>query len=222
MPVLTYPVPLTDFWSGLKIATFDMRPGGGLQSQATGGGEVIVARTGQRLWEGEVTTVPADDPGAAEAILIALQDPGRSFMIEAHKRLFPGADPGGAKLGPAAPVIASLPSGGRSMTLSGLPAGYTLSPGDFLSFTRGSPSRFELVEVVTGAVADGFGVTPEFEVTPGVRPGTTTSTAVILARPFFRAMIVPGSVKFSPTQPGRGPRLGASFAFRQTLTRSAT
>lgn len=220
MPVLTYPVPVADFWRGLKILSFDMRLGGGLQSQATGGGEVITARTGQRLWEGEVSLVMQDDPGATEAVLQALREPGRSFMCEAHKRLFPLADAAGAQLGAATPVIASLPVGGRSMTLSGLPAGYVLSPGDFLALTRGTPTRYELLQIVTGAVASGGGVSGEFEVTPGIRPGIIVGAAVVLARPQFRAMIVPDSLKFSGTSPGRAPRAGASFAFRQTLARS--
>jgi hypothetical protein len=222
MPVLTYPLALADFWSGLRIMSFSMQMGGGLQHQATGGGEVIGAATGQRLWEGDVALTMGADHAKAEALLAVLQDPGRSFMMESHDRPFPLRDPNGALLGASAPIIATLPAGGRSMTLSGLPAGYVLSPGDYLSFTRGSPVRHELVEVVTGAVANGSGVTPEFEVTPGVRPGTTVSTAVRLARPQFRACIVPGSVKFGPTGPARGPRPGPGFAFRQTLTRAAT
>lgn len=223
MPVLSFPLQLADFWANLKIASFDaLELGGGLQTQNTGGGEVIAARTGQRLWEGDVTLVPGYDHTATEALLKVLQDPGRSFMIEAHDRPFPLRDPNGAFLGAASPVIASLPAGGRSLTVSGLPAGYVLSPGDYISFTRGTPARHELIQVVTGAVADGSGVTPEFEVTPGIRPGTTVSTALRLARPQFRAMIVPGSVKLTPTGPARGPRPGPSFSFRQTLTRAAT
>lgn len=223
MPVLTFPLVLGDFWSTLRFQTFDkLRLAGGLQFQATGGGEVIPARTGQRLWEGDVTLVAGYDHGATEALLTVLQDPGRSFMATAHDRPYPLRDPTGALLGAAAPVIASLPAGGRSMTLSGLPAGYVLSPGDYLGFTRGTPARHELVQLVTGAVADGAGVTPEFEVTPGIRPGAIVGAAVQLARPTFRAMIVPGSVKLSQTPAARGPRPGPSFSFRQTLTRAAS
>lgn len=222
MPILNFPLQLSDFWSQLRILSFDMALGGGSQAQNTGGGEVIIAQTGQRLWQGEVQLAPAYDHGAIEALLAVLQDPGRSFMMEPHDRPFPLRDPTGAVIAAASPVIATLPSGGRSMTLSGLPAGYVLSPGDYLSFTRGTPARHELVEVVTGAVANGSGVSPEFDVTPGIRPGTTTGTAVRLARPMFRAVIVPGSVKASTTPPGRGPRPGPSFSFRQTLTRAAT
>ncbi|MBL9046803.1 MAG: hypothetical protein JNK34_05745 [Tabrizicola sp.] len=223
MPVLSFPLQLADFWASLKILNFDvLRLGGGLQSQNTGDGEVIQSRTGQRLWEGDVALVAGPDHAATEALLTALQDPGRSFMIEAHDRPFPLRDPNGALLGASAPIIATLPAGGRSMTVSGLPAGYVLSPGDYISFTRGSPVRHELIKVVTGAVANGSGVTPEFEVSPGIRPGTTVSTALRLARPQFRAMIVPGSVRFAPVGPARGPRPGPSFGFRQTLTRAAT
>ena len=221
MPILTFPLAVADFWALLRIQSFGIDMGGGLQHQNTGGGEVIGSRTGQRLWEGDVALVPGMDHARIEALLIALQDPGRSFMMEPHDRPFPLRDPNGALLGATAPVIASLPAGGRSMTLSGLPAGYVLSPGDYLSFTRGTPARHELVAVLTGATANGAGTTPEFDVTPGVRPGTLVGAAVRLARPQFRAVIVPGSVKFGPTGPGRAPRPGPTFAFRQTLTRAA-
>lgn len=223
MPILTFPLAKTTFWSKLRIQTFAaLRLGGGLQQQNTGGGEIIGAATGQRLWEGKVELVANYDHPEVEALLVALQDPGRSFMVETHDRLYPLADPGGARLGTATPVIASLPSGGRSMTLSGLPDGYILTPGDYIGFTRGSPTRFELVEVLTGAVANGSGVTPEFDVTPGIRPGTTVGASVTLARPGFRAVLVPGSLQTSEVQPGRNARQGPAFSFRQTLTRSAT
>jgi hypothetical protein len=159
-----------------------------------------------------------DDPGAVEAVLSALQVPGRTFMADARKRPYPRNDPTGSLLGAAAPVIASLPAGGRSMTLSGLPAGYILRAGDYLSFTRGSPVRHEMHQIVTDAVANGSGVSPEFEVVPGIRPGVTVSTAVVLARPFFRAVLVPGSLKFAPFT--RGPRPGPTFTYRQTLAKA--
>lgn len=217
MPILTYPVPVAGFWGGLKIASADMRLTGGMQYVATGGGEVIGAALGSRLWEGEAVVAAAHDPGETEAILAALQAPGRSFLATAHKRPLPLLDPAGLVMA-AAPVIASLPAGGRSLTLSGLPAGYALSPGDYLSFTRDTPVRHEMHQIVTGATASGAGVTAEFEVVPGIRPGVVVGAAVVLIRAVFRATIIPGSVKFSPY--ALGPRQGPSFGFRQTLAKA--
>lgn len=220
MAVLSFPLSLDAFWRKLRIRSFDLTLGGGLQHMATGGGEVIASATGQRLWQGDVELVPGYDHGEVEGLLRILQGPGCSFLIEAHKRPCPLQDPNGGILGGASPVIASLPSGGRSLTLSGLPAGYRLSPGDFLSWTRDTPVRHELAEVLTAAVADGSGVVPEFDVSPGVRPGVVVGAAVTLVRPVFRAVIVPGSVKAEGVGAGRGPRSGPGFSFRQTLAKA--
>lgn len=219
MPVLTYPTPLASFFGGLRVQSGDLRLTGATQENATGGGEIIISTIGVRLWEADVTLVSEDDPGGADAVLAALQVPGRTFFADARKRPYPFKDPTGSLLGAASPVIASLPAGGRSLTLSGLPDGYVLSAGDFLSFTRGSPLRYEMHQIVTGAVASVGGVVPEFEVVPAIRPGVIVGAAVVLSRPFFRAMLVPGSVKFSPYTPG--PRQGASFTFRQTLAKAS-
>lgn len=218
MPILTYPLSLATFFQGLRIASGDLRLTGGLQENATGGGEVITAAIGARLWEADATIAASDDPGAVEAVLASLQTPGFTFFADARKRPFPAADPTGSLLGASTPIIATLPAGGRSMTLSGLPANYVLRAGDFISFQRGSPVRYEMHQLVTSATANGSGVSPEFDVVPAIRPGVTVSTPVVLSRPFFRAVIVPGSVKFSPFS--LGPRQGPSFTYRQTLAKA--
>lgn len=219
MPILTYPTPLATFFAGLKVQSGDLRLTAATQENATGGGEVIISSLGSRLWEADVTLIAQDDPGGIDAVLAALQVPGRTFFADARKRPYPIKDPTGSILGAAIPVIASLPAGGRSLTLSGLPAGYILSAGDFLSFTRGSPLRHEMHQIVTDAVASGGGVSAEFEVVPAIRPGVTVSTPVVLARPFCRALIVPGSLKFSSYS--LGPRQGPSFTYRQTLAKAS-
>ena len=218
MPVLTYPLALSTFWGGLKIAQANLRLGGAVQSNETGGGEVIRATVGARLWEGDATLSPSQDPGAFEALLSTLEEAAFTFFATPSKRAFPIEDPGGAILGAAPVVIASLPAGGRSLTLSGLPSGYVLTAGDYLSFTRETPARYEFHRIVTPAVANGAGVTPEFDVTPGIRPGVVVGATVHLARPFFRAVLLPGSFKPGPIT--AGPSAGASFSFRQTLTKA--
>lgn len=215
MPVLTYPLPLAAFWNGLRVQSARLWPMANVQQNATGGGEVITAGIGARLWEGEATLVPTENPGAVEAVLATLEEPGFTFFATPPKRAFPQADPDGTILGAATPVIASLPAGGRSLTLSGLPAGYVLSVGDYLSFQRGSPVRHEFHRIVTPATANGSGVTPEFDVTPGIRPGVIVGATVQLVRPFFRAVLLPGSIQPAPIV--AGPAGAMTFAFRQTL-----
>jgi len=130
-------------------------------------------------------------------------------------KAFPAADPRGLFLGAAAPVIASLPGGGTTLTISGLPGHYILSAGDFIAFQRGSPARFELHKLVTGGQADAAGLSPALQVIPPIRPGTVTGAAVVLRHPAMRAKLAAGSLRMAPRQPGAAQ--GLSFDVIQTL-----
>jgi len=127
----------------------------------------------------------------------------------------PRHDPFGAALAGHTPTIHALAPGGRELRLAGLPPGYVLSVGDFLSFSYGSnPTRYALHQVATLSIADGAGITPLTEVMPPVRPGAATGTVVVLVRPFMKAVLIPGD-------PGRaGVKFvdGLTLDFIQTLS----
>jgi hypothetical protein len=91
--------------------------------------------------------------------------------------------------------VRTVPTDARLISLKNLPAGYTLSAGDRLSFVYGSPSRRALHRVMApSVVADLSGNTAEFHIDPPRRPGAEVDAVVTLVRPVCMARIVPGSV----------------------------
>lgn len=190
---LTFPLPVSAFFGGLQVLDAvpphlpDTR-----QISQTRGGDMLVAGGANRLWQGAVTLNPArhDDAGALAARLMRLTEPGASFLACPVERAGPIADPTGAILGAATPTLHSVLAHNRDLRITGLPAGYVISAGDYLSFAYGSdPVRYAFHQVVTGATANGAGTTPVIEVMPHVRPGFTVGTSIVLVRPFFKAIL---------------------------------
>lgn len=101
-----------------------------------------------------------------------------------------------AQPGPAAVTINSLNVNNKAMSLAGLPPGYIITRGDFLAWDYGSsPTRrayFRAAETVT---ANGSGVTPEFQLSDFIKPGSTTGLAVTLIKPAMKAKLIFGSVQ---------------------------
>ena len=215
---LTYPLPLADFFQGLKIETYGWDLIESMRQSQTAGGETLTSDTAVRLWECEVS-VTADTHKAMrrEPLARALRQGGRSFMLYDPKSAFPAEDPDGSTLGGASVTIDSIDADNKRLTLDGLPFGYTLTRGDMLSFAYGSPARYALHEVVTDSVTvlANPGPSPLFEVQPFIQPGAAVGAAVTLIRPACKAVLVPGSFR----RGSRGPvlREGFSFVARQTL-----
>jgi len=216
---LTFPLPLADFFAGLEISTMPFDLSESLVSSQTGGGEIITADNGPRLWQGSVSVAPNYHVPMrqVEALAQTLRQGGRSFFVTDTTAGYPASDPDGTTLGAATPAIASLDADNKRLTIDGLPAGYVLTRGDMLSFTYGSsPTRYALHQIVTSSVtADGAGLTPLFEVVPFIRPGAAVNAAVTLIQPYCKAVLVPGSYSGGTRDPA--VTSGFSFSFRQTL-----
>ncbi len=211
---LTFPLAITSFFNLLPIGqvTFDA-PEQNENSQ-TARGEFMAAELGPMLWSGEVKfgAMTNTESATIETLLDALRPVGRTFYAYDSRRRFPLSDPTGSILGAATPVIASLPNT-REMTISGLPANYVLSIGDYIAFNYGT--RRALHRLVSAATASAGGLTPVFEVTPAIRTGAAVSSAVTLIRPSCKAVLLPGSVSRGVSR--QLITRDASFRFRQTL-----
>lgn len=219
-PLSAWPLPLAEFWNDLRVVRWvPVLTGDGIEN-TTEGGEVIVAQRGPRLWRWSVTVAPMY--GADAAILAGrleeLATGVGSFMATPPFNSAPQADPGARFLGAATPTIASLPAGGRTCTIGGLPGSYRLTAGDFIAVTRDTPARFELHRLVTGGVANAAGLSPVLQVTPAFRPGVVVGAAVTLRNPAMRAVIVPGSLRPAEITPGVAN--GFSFDAMQTLRKA--
>lgn len=216
---LSSPLSLAQFWDKLqRIARVQMAPYEPARIDRTAGGVVLKASLGEAVWRGTVTL--HDDPlwdraAEVEALIALAARPGMAFLIFDPRKPYPAADPDGSILGAAVPQIAALDANARELSLDDLPAGYVLTPGDLIGFEYGSsPTRYALHRLVSGATADGAGAAGPVEVTPPIRPGATTGTAVSLVRPVMKAVLEP-----DPQYGGAVPGLtqGASFGFVQTV-----
>lgn len=191
---LTFPLPLS-FFSSLHVeqSSFDLPPG--TTQSRTRGGEVIAADTHARLWTGRISIPPMLHGRAAQvsAKLRALRDARATLFVHPFPLWAPQSDPTGVTLGAATPTIHTI-SSGRLLRISGLPAAYALTAGDYLSFAYGSsPTRYGFFQLVEDAIANGSGLTPLFEVTPALPAGLTTGLAVTLVRPYFKARLLQDS-----------------------------
>lgn len=195
---LTFPVALADFADILPAANVTCYLPEQMQQSRTAGGEQLTADMGERLWSGRINlgNLTRTEIGRPEAVIAALRQAGRPFLMYDRRRPNPLLDPTGAILGAASVTILALPTDLREIRLQGLPSGYTLSAGDYLSFsyTTLSITRQALHKVVdTTVVANGSGNTPAFEVVPAIRVGAAVGAAVTLRKPFCRAVMVAGS-----------------------------
>lgn len=216
--MISFPVPLKDFWSSLPVMemTFDdLQPS---QMSRTAGGETLSADTGTALWQGRITLarLQGHERPRIEALFSVLRRGGRTFLAYDKRRPGPLADPQGRILGAAVPVIAAIPSA-REISLAGLPARYILSAGDYLAFDYDSGRRALHQVVDPQVLASPSGTTPSIEVTPPIEPGAVVGTTVSLIRASCHAQFVPGSVAKGTSSHALSE--GAAFDFIQTLRR---
>ncbi len=216
---LTSPFSLATFLDGLCIAQakFDLTES--VAANRQGSGEVLTHKTGVSLWAGSISlrSHRIADAEAIKAKVSVLRRPGFAFFIEPYGKEFPRLDPTGSILGVSTPTIQSVAGNNRDLTIQGLPVGYVLSPGDYLSFpyTVASIGRTALHQIVVGGTANGSGVAT-VEVTPLLRTGAVAGLAVTLKHPICKAVVEPGS--FEPgTMSNRRWTQEMSFGFRQTL-----
>jgi len=153
-------------------------------------GGLIRASLGEALWRGsvELDEAPHAVARAAEVRIEAAARAGRTILIGDARIAGPAADPWGTILGSATPVLDTVNP--LRIRISGLPAQYRLSAGDFLAFDYGSPARRALHRVETETTANWSGITPLFHVLPAPRAGTVAGAAVTLLRPQCRAVIL--------------------------------
>jgi len=215
---LTYPLTTAQFFHKLPIQSISFFLPEVSEVNRNAAGEVFTAELGARLWQGTIQLTPQKyaTGGEDEALLALVQHPGASFYLYDWRRRTPLKDPTGSIMGASSPVIASLNANTRELTISGLPAAYVISPGDYIGFNYGSsPVRVAYHQVVIGGTASGGGVSPSIEVIPPIRSGATVSTAVRFFQGPIKAVVVPGSVQ-RPSG-ARGISSGLSFDFMQTL-----
>lgn len=212
---LSFPLTAAQFMELVRIQSARFWLPDATVQEGNEGGELFTAARGPRLWQAEFSLAPAHhaDLDRQEARLALLSMPGASFFAYDPRRTGPFDDPDGTILGAATPSISA--ASGRDMTITGLPATYSIRRGDYIGFAYGaSPTRYALHRAVNEVTAVA-GVATNVEVVPPIRPATLTGVAVQLIRPTCKMVVVPGSVSY-----GAGAGVitgGATFRATQTL-----
>lgn len=204
---LTFPLSLASFFDGLAFVSARFTLPEMVETNESGGGELIVADYGPRLWEIELQlrSLPRADAEALTAKIRRLFGADASFMI----------GPPAARQSVSDGTISGTQNG-REISLAGLSAGQVVRAGSYLSFTYGSsPTRYALHQAVETATADGSGTTGFFEVVPAVRAGANNGTVVRLASPYCKAVMIPGSMSDLTIRTATAG--GLAFRARQTL-----
>jgi hypothetical protein len=211
-----YPISVSAFFEGLNVmrASFDL-PANQMVTRSAGG-DVMRAELGARLWrvQLELSSARHRDAEQIRAKLHLLRQPNASLLIRPKPCYAPAYDPTGSIIASSTVLLASVNANLRDITISGLPAAYAITAGDYLSFTYGTdPVRYGFHQAVSSATANGSGVTGAFEVIPPIRPGYAIGATVRLLRPWMKAVLVEGSTGSA----GRAVTDGISLTLQQTL-----
>lgn len=178
---VSYPINLLDSFPGWSTE-FDLfyRQ----EYSRTAGGTTIGKDFGTPLWKVSVSTrsLKPNELDAWRAKLKALEGSLQQFMGRPFSRCYPIAYPNGTGMGDVSNVkIASINENNKAYRLSGLPAGYKNSVGDYQQIGN---KLYQVVDV------DGQDV----EVRPHLAPGTAVGNVVTLIKPSVPMIIMPGTL----------------------------
>lgn len=211
----SFPLSTAQLMAILPVHQISFDPQEAMELSETGGGEILTADLGTRLWQGEIVLgdMTRDEADECLPMLDLLRQPGASFMVHDLRRPHPKSDPTGAITENADIQLYAVRANNRDIRLSGLPSGFQLRRHDYVGFGYGA--RIALHRVASQATTAATGITPWFEVVPNIRPGWSAGAAVTLSHAGCKAIYMPGSF-----QPGRSRAtmiVGASFRFIQSL-----
>ena len=159
------------------------------------GGGAIAYDFGSAIWKASYATATMgyDDCIDFEARLQALEGAVGTFYGMDTRRWYPRNYPSGVFTDSG--VVSSLGGDGKSMAISGLPASFAISIGDYFQITVSSvPLLYRAIEAVT---ANGVGLTATFACLPHYDTGITVGMAVKFKQPACLMRLDPGSVQFN-------------------------
>lgn len=163
----------------------------------TAGGLFLTADLADPVWTAEYVTTATMTHAEAATLVAALDSLAEgSLLFEGFdiRRRYPAAYSNGVFTDAGA--IASTPTDRNTLSLSGLPANFAISVGDYFRIDYGTGSKYRaLHRVVEAVTADGSGATGVFTVRPALQTGISTSAAVRFKLPSCYMAVVPGSVQ---------------------------
>jgi hypothetical protein len=184
--------PLTTLFDVAQIADQAFQLQSRQEMSRLASGITIAKDFGSALWSANYTTAQManDDALTLEAKLNALD--GSIQLFEAYDLRRPNPKAYADGVFTDSGLLNSVNANNKALSLKSLPAGFVLTPGDYLAFTYGSSRA--LHQIVEGVTANGSGLTTEFEVRPHIRSGFTLNSAVTLKNPRGQFVMLPNSV----------------------------
>ena len=197
---IAYPINLLPGFPGWTTG-FDLRWRQEQSTQASG--RILVKDMGSPLWTLRAATKPLspNNLDAWRARLTSLENGLQTFwgypMSRCYPILYPkGSWPTGSAFSGAC-TLASIDASRKIISISGLPAGFKLSIGDYVSV---SGDLHHVMEATTAAA----GTTGFFEVRPHIWPGVTAPKVATVKQPACLMAVVPGSVSSDTGPSGWG------------------
>lgn len=171
----------------------------GAMSRTMGGAISFQEAVGGALWQMSLESRPLNETnyGIAHAFYLSLKGGAKSFKAYDLRRYYPVKYGVGVlgltrALGGAFDGTVTLEAaGGGTVSLSRLPAGYTMTAGDYISFPWLGSQR--LVKATETAGANGSGVLNNISIEPWQLSGGAISVAATLVKAWTLMRPVPGS-----------------------------
>lgn len=188
---VTFPIDLLDK-TGFQPQGYDFSLFRRQEYSRTASGVSIAKDLGDPLWTLAATTSPltTDDALDFEALAETLDGSLGTFRAWDIRRSLPRHHADGDFTDEA--MIEAIGANRKSLSISSLPAHFTLARGDYLSFVVSG--FMHLFQVAETKVANGEGVISAMEIRPHLPVGATAGTAIVLKRPHTVMMMVPGSL----------------------------
>lgn len=192
---LTFPLSLATFADLLKIASVEPSIQRNDQISGLENGQILTAETAPPLRTLTVTLRPLsyDEDSEISALIESLDGSIGTFYMYQPPRLYPKADPTGSIIGAINPTIGQINADNKRIRIDGLPVGYTLTRGDFISWDIAGGFRAFHRIIQTGSATE-LGQL-EVELRPQLYTGTITGAVVTLKKPSFKAIMLPNSLR---------------------------
>lgn len=194
---ITYPYSVPFLADRLKIATVTWDIQRNDELSGSGDSRIWQAELADPLWTASVSLASGYNNNLKQiaALIRKLHGAQEAFFLYDPMSQYPQADPNGSILGASAVRVNSIGTGGRTISLKGLPAGYVLTLADKMQIAYATtPVRNAFLEVSDDLVtANGSGVTGLFEVFPHAPTGVAANDVVTLKKPACKVIIIPGS-----------------------------
>lgn len=190
---LTFPLALADFADVIGIQSVKWRLQDNRELSGMGTGQILQADLAPALWTADVTLRPwrTNEAREIEAKINAVVRSIGSFYLYDPRKAVPKS---GASALSGKTVTIKAVADNKSLSLTGLPASYTLTAGDYLSFDYDGSTRRWFGEVSESVTADSSGDTATFEVSPMLPSAAAAAIEVTLVKPSMKAIITPGSL----------------------------